>query len=121
MSNEKILVIEDDADVRLGYKVLLEAYGYQTFFAADSSAALNELSEHPPDLIVLDLGLPGRDGFFVLDEIGMYVHMAPLIVVSARQPHGNAEQVLSLGAKAYVQKPWNDDELLELIRGLLFE
>jgi two-component system KDP operon response regulator KdpE len=121
MSNKKILIVEDDADVRLGYKVLLTAHHYDTFFAADSFIAVSEALKHQPDLIVLDLGLPAGDGFIVLERFraNMNLTLIPVIVVSARDLHGNKERALKAGAKAFVQKPWNDNELLALIRQLL--
>ena len=120
MSNEKILIVEDDADMRLGYQVLLNAHHYQTFFAADAVAALTEADKHQPDLIILDLGLPAFDGFDVLDHYGpMFLYMVPVLVVSARDPDGNKERALKAGAKGYLQKPWNDDELLATISQLV--
>lgn len=121
MSNRKILVVEDDADVRFGYKVLLGAHGYDTAFAADSVTAISEARKHLPDLILLDLGLPAGDGFKVLERFRTNLNLAliPVIVVSARDHHGNMERALAAGARAYVQKPWNDNELLALIRQLL--
>ena len=121
MSNKKILVIEDDADVRLGYHVMLKAHHYDTFFAADSSSAVSEARKHKPDLIILDLGLPAGDGFIVLERFRGNTNLAviPVIVVSGRDLHGNKERALKEGAKAFVQKPWNDNELLALISELL--
>lgn len=121
MSNKKILIVEDDADVRLGYHVLLKANHYDTFFAADSSSAVTEARKHQPDLIILDLGLPAGDGFIVLERFRANTHLAviPVIVVSARDLQGNKERALKAGAKAFVQKPWNDDELLALMSDLL--
>ena len=121
MSNKKILIVEDDADVRLGYKVLLTAHHYDTFFAADSFTAVSEALKHQPDLIVLDLGLPAGDGFIVLERFRANISLTliPVIVVSARDLHGNKERALKAGAKAFLQKPWNDNELLALIRQLL--
>jgi DNA-binding response OmpR family regulator len=121
MSNKKILIVEDDADVRLGYHVLLKANHYDTAFAADSIAAVGEARKHQPDLIILDLGLPAGDGFIVLDRFRANTHLAviPVIVVSARDLHGNKERALKAGAKAYLQKPWNDHELLAIIGQLL--
>jgi two-component system KDP operon response regulator KdpE len=118
MSNKKILVVEDDGDVRLGYKVLLTAHHYDTFFAADSISAISEARKHQPDLILLDLGLPAGDGFVVLERFraNTYLSMIPVIVVSARDLHANKERALKAGAKAFVHKPWNDNELLALIR-----
>jgi two-component system KDP operon response regulator KdpE len=121
MSQEKILIVEDDADVRLGYQVLLKAHNYETIFAVDLPAALAATSEHLPDLIILDLGLPGRDGFNVLEEFDMLVFVVPVLVVSGRDPSGNRERAHRAGARAYLQKPWNDDELLAVIRRLLVE
>jgi DNA-binding response OmpR family regulator len=117
MSNKKILIVEDDADVRLGYQVLLKANHYDTFFAADSTSAVSEARKQQPDLIILDLGLPAGDGFIVLERFRANTNLAviPVIVVSARDLQGNKERALKAGAKAFVQKPWNDSELLALI------
>lgn len=121
MSNKKILIVEDDADVRLGYHVLLKANHYETFFAADSLTAVSEARKQLPDLILLDLGLPAGDGFVVLERFRAHITLGliPVIVVSGRDVHGNKERALKAGAKAFVQKPWNDNELLALISQLL--
>jgi CheY-like chemotaxis protein len=117
MSKKKILVVEDDADVRLGYHVLLRAHDYETFFAADGSSALGEARKHQPDLIILDLGLPAGDGFVVMERLqaNTYLSMVPVIVVSARNIRSNQERALAAGAKAFFHKPWRDDELLAAI------
>lgn len=117
MSNKRILVVEDDADVRLGFHVLLKANQYDTFFAADGVSAVSEARNHLPDLIILDLGLPSGDGFVVLEWLrgNTYLSVIPIIVVSARDLRVNKERALRAGARAYVQKPWNDHTLLALI------
>jgi DNA-binding response OmpR family regulator len=117
MSKKKILVVEDDADVRLGYHVLLKAHGYDTFFASDGSSALGEARKHQPDLIILDLGLPAGDGFVVMERLktNTYLSMVPVIVVSARDIRSNKERALAAGVKAFFHKPWRDDELLATI------
>src|ERR1700730_18638013 len=117
MNNKKLLIVEDDADVRLGYDILLKAHHYDTFFAVGLNSAMSEARKHQPDLIILDLGLPTGDGFLVLDRLRVNADfkMIPVIVVSARDLHGNKERALSAGAKAYLQKPWNDNELLAII------
>jgi two-component system KDP operon response regulator KdpE len=121
MTKSKILIVEDDADVRLGYQIVLKANGYETFFAADTVGAISQARKQTPDLIILDLGLPGGDGYIVLDRLraNLLLGMIPIIVVSARDLHGNKERALNAGAKAYLQKPWNDSELLLLIRQFL--
>ncbi len=121
MSNKSILVVEDDADVRLGYHILLKAHHYDTFFAADSLTAISEGRKHQPDLIILDLGLPAGDGFVVMERFraNIYLSVIPVIVVSGRDLQGNKERALKAGAKAFVQKPWNNEELLTIIATLL--
>ena len=123
MSPKKVLVIEDDHDVRLGYHILLKANHCDTFLAADGVSAISEALKHRPDLTILDLGLPGGDGFTVLEcfRTSTYLSALPVIVVSGREQHGTRERALKAGAKAYLQKPWNDYELLGTIRKLLGE
>jgi DNA-binding response OmpR family regulator len=123
MSNKRILVVEDDADVRLGYHVLLKAHHYDTAFAADGMSAMAEIRKQEPDLIVLDLGLPVGDGFVVMDRLRANTHLAviPVIVVSARDVRANEARALAAGAKAFLQKPWKDEDLLAKISHLLVE
>jgi DNA-binding response OmpR family regulator len=123
VKNNKILIVEDDPDVRLGYAVLLKAHSYETFFAADALTAMSEARKNPPDLIILDLGLPAGDGFIVLERLRAITNLAviPVIVVSARDFRGNQERALLVGAKAYLQKPWDDAELLATIGRLIVQ
>ena len=121
--NKKILIIEDDADVQLGYHIRLKANNYDTLFASDAPASLSEARKHQPDLIILDLGLPGGDGFVVMERLKTNPHLAviPIIVVSARDPYSNRERALKAGAKAFLQKPVDNGELLAVIRQALGE
>jgi CheY-like chemotaxis protein len=119
--NKTILVIDDDADIRLGYQVLLKAHHYDTFFAPDALSAEIEARTHKPDLVILDLGLPGDDGFVVMERLRANMHLAviPIIVVSGRDPYVNRGRALKGGAMAFVQKPWDDVKLLTIIDELL--
>jgi DNA-binding response OmpR family regulator len=121
--NKKIIIIEDDPDVRLGYHIRLKANNYDTFFAADGLASMTEARKNQPDLIILDLGLPAGDGFAVMERLKASTQLAviPIIVVSARDPRENGDRALKAGAKAYLQKPVDNDELLAVIRRLLGE
>jgi two-component system KDP operon response regulator KdpE len=127
MSKTKILIVEDDADVCLGYQVLLKANHYDTCFAVDSLTAASEASKHHPDLIILDLGLPAGDwqgdGFVVLGRLMADTDLAgvPVLVVSGRDVGANRERALKAGARAYLQKPWDDSELLAIIKQLTAE
>jgi DNA-binding response OmpR family regulator len=123
MSNKKILIVEDDPDVRLGYHIRLKANGYETFLAADSITCIIEARKCQPDLILLDLGLPAGDGFVVMERLkaNMYLAAVPVIVVTARDPHANRRRALAAGAKAFLQKPVDNNELLAVVRLFLGE
>jgi DNA-binding response OmpR family regulator len=123
MGNKKILIVDDDPDVRLGVHLRLKANHYDTFFAADEFEAIAEARKHDPDLIILDLGLTAGDGFLVMERLKEVIALAviPVIVVSARDPHPNRERALKAGAKAFLQKPVDDAELLSVIRKALGE
>ena len=121
MSSGKLLIVEDDADVRLGYKILLKANYYDTCFAEDAVSAISVARKERPDMILLDLGLPAGDGFVVLERLftNSDLGQIPVIVVSGRDHQANEVRALHAGARAYVQKPWDDDALLDLIHQVL--
>ncbi len=120
---KKVLIVEDDDDVRLGLHILFSSRHYETFLARDGLSAISQARICRPDLIILDLGLPAGDGFVVLERLRLSLNLAtiPVIVVSARSIHENREQALRAGAKAYLQKPWSDTELLATTIGVLGE
>jgi two-component system, OmpR family, KDP operon response regulator KdpE len=112
----KILVVEDDVDTLLGLRVLLRAHYYPSVVAQNAADALSQTLEHHPELILLDLGLPGTDGFQLLEHLGRdFVSKVPVIVLSGRDRRKNKERALLAGAVHYMQKPWDDDDLLETI------
>ena len=123
MSKKKILIIDDDADLRRALNIRLRANNYETAFASDSVMALSVARKEQPDLILLDLGLPGGDGFIVMERMKNIAALAciPVIVVSARDPQLNKARALAAGADAFFQKPVNNDELLQAISEALGE
>jgi DNA-binding response OmpR family regulator len=123
MPTKKILIVEDDRDVREGMHVRLRANHYDTVFAGDAFSVVNEARKQMPDLIILDLGLPGGDGFVVMERLKRIPAVAsiPIIVVSARDVRGNQERALREGAKAFLQKPVDNVEFLAAIRKALGE
>lgn len=123
MANKKLLIVDDDPDIRLGMNVRLRANDYDTVFAADAVSALVEARTHKPDLIILDLGLPAGDGFVVMERLKQIPSIAiiPIIVVSARDARTNQDRAIKAGAKAFLKKPFDDLELLEVIRKTLGE
>jgi DNA-binding response OmpR family regulator len=123
MGNKKILIVDDDSDVRLGLHVRLKANHYDVIFAADGMASIAEARKHMPDLIILDLGLPAGDGFSVMGRLKAIdsLSLIPVIVVSARDRNANMDRALKAGAKAFLQKPVDNAELLAVIRQALGE
>lgn len=123
MDRTKILVIDDDQDLAMGLRVRLRANNFATVFATDAVSAISQAKNETPNLILLDLGLPGGDGFLVMERLNNIESLAsiPIIVLSARDPQANKERALAAGAKAYFQKPVDNDELLAAIRKTLGE
>jgi len=117
LNGNKILIIEDDHDMRRGLNVRLRASEYETSFASDAVMALSVAKKERPDLILLDLGLPGGDGFLVLERMKNMGLLAstPVIVISARDPKTNEKRALDAGAEAFFQKPIDNEQLMKAI------
>ena len=123
MANKKILIIEDDPDVLQGMHIRLKASHYDIFLAGDTFSGVAEARKSEPDLILLDLGLPAGGGFVVMERLKNIPSLAiiPIIVVSARDGIENQKRALEAGAKAFLQKPVDNAELLAVIRQALGE
>jgi DNA-binding response OmpR family regulator len=123
MESKKILIVEDDPDVRQGMYLRLRANHYETLLAADALSGMAEARKHEPDLIILDLGLPAGDGFLVMERLKAVPALAviPIIVVSARDARATQERAIKAGAAAFLQKPVDNDEFLTVIRQALGE
>lgn len=117
MERKKILVIDDDVDIRLGLNARLRASGYEAVFAADCVGAMSAARKERPDLILLDIGLPGGDGFVVLDRLKKNTNLAsiPVVVLSARDAQENESRAIEAGADAFLEKPAENEELLGAI------
>jgi CheY-like chemotaxis protein len=122
LDKNKILIIEDDRDMRRALNLRLRSCNYETVFASDAVMALSIAKRERPDLILLDLGLPGGDGFMVLNRLKDMETLAciPVIVVSARDPQKNEERALAAGAHAFFQKPVENSHLMVAIQRALF-
>jgi DNA-binding response OmpR family regulator len=120
---KKILVVDDDPEVRLGLQVRLAANNYELLFAGDGVTSIAEARKHTPDLIILDLGLPAGDGFSVLErlKVNEKLSLIPVIVLSGRDRVGNWDRAIKAGAKTFLQKPVPNDKLLAIIRLILAE
>jgi DNA-binding response OmpR family regulator len=123
MVKKKILVVDDDPDVRLSLQTRLTANQYDVISAGDGVASIAEARKHAPDLMILDLGLPAGDGFSVLERMRVNGRLSsiPVIVLSGRDRVGNWDRVLKAGARTFLQKPVSNDRLMAVIRLVLAE
>jgi DNA-binding response OmpR family regulator len=110
-----VLVVEDDQTLREGLRTVLENAGYDVRLAIRGEEALRQIRESPPDLVVLDLMLPGLDGTYVLERARAEGFSAPIIILSARGALEDRVQGLRSGADDYVTKPFDVEELLARI------
>jgi two-component system KDP operon response regulator KdpE len=114
----RVLVVEDDADIRMVLRTLLESAGYRVSLAPNAARALIEARAHRPDAVLVDLGLPDRDGQQLISEIRGFASV-PVIVLSARGAEQEKIAALDHGADDYVTKPFNAGELLARLRAAL--
>ena len=117
--NETILVIEDDHSLRDGLVLNFELRGYRVLTAADGEEGMRKAFDASPDLIVLDIMLPGFSGLEILSELRARQENMPVLVLSARDTTGNKVEGLDLGADDYLTKPFNAAELLARVDALL--
>lgn len=112
----RVLVVDDEPPIRRFLRTSLTAQGYDIVEAEDGTKALEEVRRRSPDLLVLDLGLPGIDGLEVIRSLRGSGVTLPIIVLSSRVDEAGKVEALDLGADDYVTKPFGVEELLARIR-----
>ena len=116
--SSRILVVDDDVALAEMIGIVLQNEGYDVFFCADGSAALTQFQENNPDLVLLDVMLPGMDGFDVCRAIRR-VSDAPIVMLTARSDTSDVVTGLEAGADDYVPKPFKPKELVARVRARL--
>jgi two-component system, OmpR family, alkaline phosphatase synthesis response regulator PhoP len=117
----RVLVIDDEAPIRLLCRVNLEAEGMQVLEAVDGPAGLDQARSSRPDVILLDVMMPGLDGWAVAEELvsDAATREIPIVFLTARAELRDRARGLELGGIDYVTKPFNPVELASLVRNLL--
>ncbi len=119
LQGRRVLVVEDDPSIAIGLRINLESEGYEVHVADDGERGLELARTIEPDLIVLDVMLPKRNGLEVLHDLRAEGRTMPIIILSAKSAEMDKVAGLELGAEDYVAKPFSLAELLARVRGAL--
>ena len=114
----RVLVIDDEPQIVRALQINLKARGYEVHLAGTGTSALKVAAQHPPELVILDLGLPDFDGVDVIRGLRGWTE-APILVLSGRTDSTDKVEALDAGADDYVTKPFGIDELLARMRAVL--
>ncbi|MDY7115105.1 response regulator [Halomonas sp. SSL-5] len=119
----KVLVVDDEPNIVLSLEFLMQQAGFEVVTAEDGESALARVEEGVPDLVLLDISLPGISGFDVLERLrGDPTHARlPIIMLTAHGREVEREKGLALGADDYVTKPFSTQALVEKVKSLLAE
>jgi two-component system cell cycle response regulator DivK len=119
--SKRILVVEDQEDLRAILRDLLTASDFEVIEAADGRAGVEKAQSERPDLILMDIQLPGLDGYEAMGQIRSDAGLAktPIIAVSSFAMKGDEEKARASGCDGYVTKPYSPMQLLRMIRGFL--
>jgi two-component system KDP operon response regulator KdpE len=118
MNKAGILIIDDEAQIRRLLEITLQSNDYTVTLAATAAEGIVQAASHPPDMIILDLGLPDKNGQHVLKEIREW-YTNPVIILSVQSDEENIIKALDNGANDYLVKPFRTGELLARIRSAL--
>lgn len=121
--NHKILVVDDNQDIRDLVVHILNADGFHVYSALDGENALAILNSNPVDLVLLDVMMPGLSGLDVLKEIragsNKKIHDIPVMMITAKSSTEDIDQALAIGANSYVVKPFRGTTIREKVRAIL--
>src|ERR1700757_3784316 len=118
MSKQEILVIDDEVQIRKLLEITLRNHGYKVVEAATANEGLVMAAGHPPDLILLDIGLPDENGLVVLKKLRQWYNK-PIIILSVQNDEENIIKALDSDASDYLTKPFRTGELLARIRAFI--
>ena len=116
--HQSIMVIDDDPEMLQLLRRTFELEGYDVVLAADGASGMMLLRDRKPDLLILDIMMPGPDGYMVLERIRQSYDI-PVIMLTAKREATSLEKALALGADDYVKKPFRPLELVARVRAKL--
>ncbi len=118
---KKVLIVDDEPNIALSVEYLMRREGYEVTTAGDGQQALDMLARDKPDLMILDVMMPHKNGFDVCIEVRADATLAdlPILMLTAKGREAEIKKGLSLGADAYITKPFSTHELVARVRDLL--
>lgn len=116
-----VLLIEDDKEITLAVGIRLKSLGYEVISAADAVTAVAQARKSNPDVVLIDINLPGGDGFMVAERLQSLLETAvtPIIFMTASKQSGLKERAKELGAVAFLEKPFDGTQLADAIEASL--
>lgn len=116
-----VLIVDDEPNIVLSVEFLMKREGHEVQTAGDGQEALDKIAEDRPDLVILDVMMPRKNGFEVCAEIRANPDLAglPILILTAKGREGEMKKGLSLGADAYITKPFSTHELVAKVNELL--
>ncbi len=117
----EVLVVDDEPNILLSLEFLMQQAGYKVVTAADAERAVELIAEHCPDLILLDISLPGMSGFDLLEQLRQQTgtRNLPVIMLTAHGREVEREKGMALGANDYITKPFSTRDLVSRVDALL--
>ncbi|MCG3180059.1 MAG: Alkaline phosphatase synthesis transcriptional regulatory protein PhoP [Phycisphaerae bacterium] len=120
LNGRRILLVDDDPDIVTSIQTTLDGSGAEVKVARDGTAAVTEHEQFKPDLVILDMMLPGRSGFLVLEKIKPRGATAPKVIMITGNPGSRHKQYAeTLGVNAYINKPFRMEKLTDTIGQLI--
>lgn len=121
MGQSRILIVEDEESLLKLESILLSTRGYKVTGVSDGLAALREIEQNRPDLILLDIMMPGIDGFEVCRRVkeNPDTRSIPVVMLTAKKSFADQTRGVEVGADAYLTKPFKSGKIIEIIEGLL--
>jgi DNA-binding response OmpR family regulator len=119
LKEKKILIVDDDPEIRAAIDHALQAEGALTQVCGDGNSAVRIIESDPPDLVVLDMMLPKRSGFLVLEKIKKFEDAPRVVMVTANEGKRHQQYAENLGVDGYILKPVRLEKLISLAEDLL--
>lgn len=113
LADRFVLIVDDESDIRESVETVFKAEGARTITCSDGNKAVRMCLDEKPDLVILDMMLPGRSGFLVLEKIKGYEDSPVVIMITANEGKRHRSFATGLGADLYLQKPFSMDVLIE--------